>query len=56
MAAPRAKIDDGLLDIIILNKDISKVQVITITSIIIQGKHIKALVDYKTCKEHRIKS
>ena len=51
MAAPRAKIDDGLLDIIILNKDISRLKLLKLLPLLFKGEHIKSSsVDYKTAK------
>ena len=51
MAAPRAKIDDGLLDIIILNKDISRLKLLKLLPLLFKGEHIKSsYVDYKTAK------
>ena len=57
MAAPRAKIDDGLLDIIILNKDISRLKLLKLLPLLFKGEHIKSSsVDYKTAKRIRITS
>jgi len=55
MAAPRAKIDDGLLDIIILNKDISRFKLLQLLPLLFKGKHIKSsYVDYKTGKRIKL--
>ena len=56
-AAPDAKLDDGLLDIIILNANISKIQLLRLLPKLFTGKHIYSKkVDYLQAKSLEINS
>lgn len=51
MAAPKAKLNDGLLDVIIISKEISRLQLMKLLSQIFTGKHIHS----KYVKYHQVK-
>ena len=55
MAAPEAKVDDGLLDIIILNKAISRFQLLKLLPTLFKGEHVKSpYVDYRKAKKIKL--
>ena len=55
MAAPNALIDDGLLDVIILNKEISLIELLKLLPTLFKGEHLKSpYVEYKTAKEIKL--
>ena len=41
-AAPKAKLDDGLIDIVLVNKDANRFQLIQLLSKLYNGSHIKS--------------
>ena len=41
-AAPHAKLDDGLLDVLIVNKDVNRLQLLSLLSMLSDGSHIKS--------------
>ena len=41
-AAPHAKLDDGLLDVLIVNKDVNRLQLLSLLSRLSDGSHIKS--------------
>ena len=52
MAAPQAEIDDGLLDVIILNKEITRFKLLQLLPKLFKGEHIKSsYVEYKQAKK-----
>jgi len=52
MAAPKAKLDDGLVDVVILNKTITRFQLLQLLPKLFKGKHIhSSYVEYKQVKK-----
>ena len=52
MAAPNAKLDDGLLDVIILNKTITRFKLLQLLPTLFKGEHINSpYVKYKQVKK-----
>ena len=41
-AAPKAQLDDGVIDVVIINKDVSKLQLLQLLSRLSDGSHIKS--------------
>ena len=55
MIAPNAKLDDGLLDLIIVKNNINKIQLIKLLPQLFTGYHIYShYVEYQTVKEVKI--
>ena len=56
MAAPNARVDDGLLDVVILNKEISRIELLKLLPTLFKGEHLKSpYVDYKIAKKIELK-
>ena len=51
MAAPKARLNDGLLDVVIISKEISRLQLMKLLSQIFTGTHINS----KYVQYHQVK-
>ena len=50
-AAPKAKLDDGLIDVVMVNKDANRLQLLKLLSRLSDGSHIQSeYVHYKQAK------
>ena len=52
MAAPKAKIDDGLFDVVIINKATTRFQLLKLLPLLFKGEHIHSpYVEYQQVKK-----